>query len=244
MKIALIGHGRMGKEIERLASGRNMKVAAVFTRASNSSGQGLTAETLAGVDVCIDFSSPESVVDNIRAVATTGIAMVVGTTGWNDRVPEVRELVERHGIGFFYASNFSIGVSLMVQLVLQASRFLNRYPEYDVSLNETHHQAKKDSPSGTALTLASAVLSELQRKKSMITGDASDAGDPQMLRISSARVGSVPGIHQVRFDSPFDSLEIVHTAHGRQGFANGALMAAEWLRGRRGFFSMEDMLKG
>ncbi|MDH4068874.1 MAG: 4-hydroxy-tetrahydrodipicolinate reductase [Ignavibacteria bacterium] len=242
MNIALIGYGRMGKEVEAVASERAVSIGAVFTRANNRSGSGLTAQALKGVDVCIDFSAPEAVVDSVRAVAAAGIDLVVGTTGWDGQMETVRSIVSEGKIGFICASNFSPGVNLMMKLVREAGRLFDRHDEYDVAIHETHHSGKADSPSGTALTLASELLGAMKRKREMQVGNPKGIIPTQNLHVSSTRVGSVAGIHKVQFDSPFDSVELIHTARSRRGFASGALHAAEWIQGKKGFYTINDLL--
>lgn len=242
MKIALIGHGRMGKEIASMAAERGIAVGAVFTGSNNRSGSGLTPQALRGVDVCIDFSVPEAVVDSVRAAAAAGVNLVVGTTGWDQQVETVRSIVMDRKVGFIYASNYSPGVNLMMRLVREAGRLFDRHTEYDVAIHETHHSGKADSPSGTALNLASELLGVMNRKKEMKAGNPAGAIEPETLHVSSTRVGSVAGVHRVQFDSPFDSVELIHTARSRRGFASGALHAAEWIRGKKGFYTINDLL--
>ena len=242
MNLALIGHGKMGKEVESLAVERGVKVLRVFSSGNNPSAAGLSKESLKGVDVCIDFSTPAVVLGNIRAVVGAGKNMVVGTTGWHEQAEEVRALVKKHKVGFLSSSNFSLGVNLLQQMVLDAAHLIDRYPEYDVAVHEVHHRGKADSPSGTALSLGSILLQGMKRK-ARILHDAPRGGvKSEELHITSARVGHVVGKHTVLFDSEFDSIELVHTAKSRKGFALGALVAAEWLKGKKGFYTMKDVI--
>lgn len=242
MNLALIGYGKMGKEIERLARERGLKITQVFDVGENPDGSALTKETLKSVDVCIDFSSPEAVMTNIEAVAQCGKNMVVGTTGWYDRLDYVRKLVKEKKIGFLYASNFSLGVNIFTQIVMDAAHLLEKYPQYDVSISEIHHKGKADSPSGTALTLGSTILQAIKRKSDLVTDTAHAAIKPHQLHVTSTRVGAVTGKHTVLFDSDADQIELIHTAKSRAGFALGAIVAAEWLKGKKGFYTMRDVL--
>jgi len=242
MNLALIGHGKMGKEVECTAKGKGMKIVTIFDEKNNAGGIGLTKEALKHVDVCIDFSSPHAVLDNIEAVAVCGKNMVVGTTGWYDRMEHVRKLVKEHKIGFLYAANFSLGVNIFSQIVMDASHLLQNHPEYDVAIREIHHKAKADSPSGTALALGSIVLHEIKRKSELLTTSPHGSIKPEQMQVTSTRVGHWTGQHTVVFDSEADTIELVHTAKNRRGFALGAVVAAEWLRGKKGFYTMRDVI--
>jgi 4-hydroxy-tetrahydrodipicolinate reductase len=242
MNLALIGYGRMGHEVEHVAREKGLKVVKTFDIAENARGAALTRASLKGVDVCIDFSSPEAVYENICAVADAGANLVVGTTGWYSRLEEVRALVKKKGIGFLYASNFSLGVNIFLQIVLDASHLFDAYSEYDVAVTEIHHQGKSDSPSGTALSVGSTILKEIHRKKEILTETSHGTIQPHQLHISSTRLGHTTGKHSVVFDSEADTVELVHTAKSRRGFAIGAVVAAEWLKGKKGFYTMRDVL--
>jgi 4-hydroxy-tetrahydrodipicolinate reductase len=243
MNLALIGFGRMGREVERVAKDQGITIAKIFDIDVNAEGAALTRESLKGVDVCIDFSSPEGVLDNIRAVAACGKNIVVGTTGWYDGLEEVRKLVKKRNTGLLYASNFSLGVNLFMQLVMDASRLMERYPQYDVAVTEIHHNGKADSPSGTALSLGAAILQSLHRKSEMVSETAHGRLKEHQLHVTSTRVGHVAGKHTVMFDSEADTIELVHSAKNRTGFALGAVVAAEWLKGKKGVYTMRDVLK-
>lgn len=242
MTIALIGYGKMGKEVEAAAQERNITIGRIFKEEENAGGLAITPESLKHIDVCIDFSSPASVLDNIRAVAASGHSMVVGTTGWYDRLDEVRTLVKERKIGFLYAANFSLGVNVFSQIVMDAARLFDRHPEYDVAVTEQHHRGKVDSPSGTALSLASLVMQTFRRKSEILAGQAHGAIKRHQLHVSSTRVGHATGTHTVIFDSEADTIELTHTARSRRGFALGALVAAEWLKGKKGFYTMRDVI--
>ena len=242
MNIALIGYGKMGKEVEHAAKTRGLTVSKVFDIDNNTGALGLTGESLKGVDVCIEFSSPGAVFDNIEAVAECGKNIVVGTTGWYDKLDGVKKLVKENKIGFLYSPNFSLGVNIFAQVVSHAAHLMDRYTEYDAAVMESHHRGKVDSPSGTALTIAASVLQGMKRKTEILSGNPHGQIKPHQLHVASTRVGCVTGTHAVVFDSEADSIELVHTAKSRAGFALGAVVAAEWLRGKKGFYTMRDVI--
>jgi 4-hydroxy-tetrahydrodipicolinate reductase len=242
MNLALIGYGKMGKEVELVAKEKGVTVAKIFTLENNTGGLGLTKDSLKGIDVCVDFSFPQNVLDNIDAVAECGKNIVVGTTGWYDKLDQVKKLVKEKKIGFLYSANFSLGVNIFSQIIIDASHLFERYSEYDVSINEVHHKGKADSPSGTALSLGSIVLQTLKRKSELLMTPSHGEIKPHQLHVTSTRVGHVAGKHTVLFDSESDSVELTHTAKSRRGFALGAVVAAEWLKGRKGFYTMRDVI--
>lgn len=242
MNLALIGHGRMGKEVEVVAKEKGLKVAAIFSATNNAGGAGLTAASLKGIDVCIDFSTAAAVLDNIAAAASCGKSIVVGTTGWYDRMEQVKQLVKERKIGFLYAPNFSLGVNLFSQLAIDAARLFEKHSDYDVAISEIHHHGKADSPSGTALSLASLMMQTFRRKTEILTANPHRAIKPHEIHVTSTRVGTINGKHTVLFDSEADTIELVHTAKNRRGFALGAIVAAEWLKGKKGFYTMRDVI--
>ncbi|MBI4547750.1 MAG: 4-hydroxy-tetrahydrodipicolinate reductase [Ignavibacteriae bacterium] len=242
MNIALIGYGKMGKEVERIAIERGMIVKKVFTSSNNIEGLGLTKQALKDVDICIDFSNPRVVIDNIEAVAEAGKNIVVGTTGWYDKLKEVERLIKAKKIGLLYSPNFSLGMNIFCQILTSAVRYFNKSDLYDVAIHEMHHRGKADSPSGTALALGQIILQHLHSKKEMLHETAHKQRKPEELHVTSTRVGYVAGIHRILFDSEADSIELTHTAKNRNGFALGALIAAGWLRGKKGMFTMKDVL--
>jgi len=243
LSIGLIGYGKMGKTIETMAQKQGITIAKVLDEVDNKSGEGIRALKKEKVDVLLDFTVPEAVLTNVQAAAETGINIVVGTTGWYDELDKVKKIIEQHNIGLFYASNFSIGMNIMFQLVRYAVRFSNGFPEYDTYVHELHHNQKKDSPSGSAYTLANIIVNDSARKKRIETEKVNEQIDPETLHVSSTRAGSIIGTHLVGFDSDFDSLEIKHSAKNRIGFVQGALRAAQWLKGRSGVYGMDDLLK-
>jgi 4-hydroxy-tetrahydrodipicolinate reductase len=243
MNIALIGHGKMGKEVEAAAAALRINVSAIFDDDNNRGGAGLTKESLKGVDVCIEFSTPATVMDNIRTVIESGKNIVVGTTGWYDRLDEVRKLVKQKKTGFLYAPNFALGVNIFSQIVMDASHLMDRYADYDAAIQEMHQRTKVDSPSGTALSIAGVILQNLKRKSEIVNGLGHEPIKPHQLQISASRVGNVMARHTVMFDSDSDTIELVHTMKNRRGLATGALVAAEWIKGKKGFYTMRDVLQ-
>ncbi len=227
MNLALLGYGKMGKAIAQLASQRGFQVRLILTSQSNHDGAGITRENFQGIDVCLDFTTPGAVVDNLRRVAVLGCNLVVGTTGWHDKLDEVRQVVERFGVGLVYGANFSIGVQLFYRTARAAAEIFSRFPSYEPYITETHHRFKKDAPSGTALELKKQVLPAYPGRE---------------IGISSVRAGYVPGTHELGFDSEADTVILRHTARGRQSFAEGALHAARWVAGKKGLFTFGDTL--
>jgi 4-hydroxy-tetrahydrodipicolinate reductase len=234
MRIALFGYGKMGKEIERIALEQGHVIVARVTAAAPA------PDPFPATDVSIEFSSPEVAPHHIIFCLQRAIPVVCGTTGWLHRLPEIEQEVLRCNGSFFYASNFSIGVNLFFKLNEFLADKMKALPAYNVTLEETHHIQKKDSPSGTAITLANGILHHITRKRQWVNREEER---PEELSILSHRVPEVPGTHVVRYASPVDRLELIHTAHSREGFARGALQVAEWLPGRKGVLGMNDFLQ-
>lgn len=228
MNIALIGYGKMGKLIERRAQRQGITVSLILDSKNNGWFQGLTPENLAGIDVCIDFSTPQAVMENIRRVARVGVNMVVGTTGWYEHLDEARRVVAQSGIGFVYGPNFSLGMNLFFKIVEHAAHLFHRFREFDPFIEEAHHKLKKDAPSGTAITLG--------RILEAAYGD-------HHVPISSVRAGYIPGTHAVSFDSPVETITLKHVARSREGFADGALFAARWIVGKKGFYTFQELVE-
>lgn len=237
MKIAIVGPGRMGAEVEELAREKGFQVVARLGR-----GKTVTLESLWGADVAVEFTVPDAAPDILISLAKLGVPAVSGTTGWYDRLPEVKAAVEASGSGLVYAPNFSVGVAVFRRWVREMARDLNGLGEYDVALHETHHAGKVDHPSGTARLLADTILAETARKKEWRLGPPEGAADPETLWVTSARLGQVPGTHEIAVDGPDDRITLRHDARSRRGFARGALVAAEWIRGRSGVFTLDDVL--
>jgi 4-hydroxy-tetrahydrodipicolinate reductase len=227
MKIAIVGYGKMGRLVEQVATARGHQVVARFDIEDNERGEGLTAERLAGVDVAIEFSTPEAVVHNLRRLITLGVPAVVGTTGWYEHLDEVKKLVAERGGALIYGANFSVGMNLFFKIARYAAELFARFEEYDPFLVEHHHKFKKDAPSGTAL-----VIERLMR---------TSYGD-RLPKALSIRAGYAPGTHEVGFDAEADTVLLAHTARSRQGFAAGAVFAAEQIRGRRGVYEFPEIL--
>ena len=234
MKIILLGYGKMGKTIERIAIERGHDISAridIDNQHEFSSIKG---------DVAIEFSHPDSAFENIRKTLEKNIPVVCGTTGWLSRKSEIEELTHATNGAFFYASNFSLGVNIFFKLNEYLAKVMEGFPEYAIELDEIHHTQKKDSPSGTAITLAEGILKHVKRKKEWVNDETGNDSD---LLIKSFRIADIPGTHMVKYNSPIDDIEIKHTAHSREGFATGAVLVAEWIKNRKGVLSMDDFLK-
>src|SRR5262245_21999474 len=217
----------MGRMIERIATARGHQIIARFDIDNNIGGAGLTAESLAGVDVAIEFSTQETVIENINRLIALRVPTVVGTTGWSAKLDAVKRSVERHEAALVYGANFSIGVNLFYRVVRDATALFAKYSEYDPFLVEAHHKFKKDAPSGTALVIANLIRESYgQRTPAAV----------------SIRAGHIPGTHEIGFDSEADTITLTHTARGREGFAAGAVLAAEKIVGRRGVYEFPDLL--
>ena len=238
MKCAIIGYGKMGREIERILVERGHNVELVIDEAN---AQELTAENIARVDVAFEFTTPETGADNVAKVLNAGGKVVCGTTGWLARFGEMKELTAERGGALFYASNFSIGVNIMFRLNRRLAELMNPYSQYDVRIEETHHMWKKDAPSGTAITLAEGVIENLDRKSSWVNNTPSLAEE---LEIESFREGMVPGIHTVTYTSQDDFIELKHSITNRRALAMGAVLAGEYLSkvDKGGVYSMDDLL--
>ena len=236
MNVALIGYGKMGKEIEKVLSERGHRVVLIVDRDNASE---LDAEHLERADVAIEFSTPQTAFSNIMTCLECGTPVVCGTTAWLDRYDEVKRFCEERKGTFFYASNYSIAVNLTFRLNEILARMMDRFPEYDVTLEEVHHTQKKDAPSGTAITLADGIVSHLARKKKWVNGMTTV---PDELEVQSIRRSVVPGIHTVTYESEADVITLSHNAKSRRGFAVGAVLAAEFIQNKTGVFSMNDLL--
>ncbi len=234
MQIALIGYGKMGKAIEELAIKRGHEITARITSTPMLQTSSFHA------DVAIEFSQPEAAFQNVTWCLHKGLPVVCGTTGWLNKLKEAEQLTVQLGGTFFYASNFSIGVNLFFKVNAFLARLMALHPQYEVSIEETHHIQKKDTPSGTAITLATEILHHITRLKKWALKE--QAG-PDDLPITAVRTGTVPGIHTVTWQSELDALTIRHEAHSREAFARGALAVAEWLPGKKGVLTMNDFLQ-
>lgn len=236
MKIALLGYGRMGRAVESRATERGHEIVARLDVGDPGSDE------LARADVAIEFTQPDAVVDNVRRAAARGVDLVVGTTGWYDRLPEVREALAEAGTGLIYSPNFSIGVQLFFRVASRLGALVDRLGEYDVHVYEAHHRHKLDHPSGTARKLADLLVEGIGRKERWAEGPPPGTADPATLWVTASRAGEIPGTHVVGVEGPDDRIELRHEARGRSGFAGGAVAAAEWIRGRKGVFTLDDVL--
>ena len=225
-KLAIVGRGKMGRAVELLAPERGWEVVATIGSEENRDGGGISRESLRGAEVVVEFTNPAAAVPNVRAAVEAGCPIVVGTTGWLEQLPALRNWVEHKKGSVLAAANFSIGVNAFAEIVAFAAGLLGAVGGFDAHLVETHHAAKKDAPSGTALTLRQAA-----------------AGWPKEIPITSVRTGYVPGTHELIFDAPFETVRLTHVARDRRVFAEGALTAAAWLPGRVGVYSMRDVLR-
>lgn len=231
----LIGYGKMGREIERLVVGRGHTISAIIDLHNQ---EDLNSSLASQTDVAIEFTTPQSVIENIHKCFELKLPMVAGTTGWHDRLDEIIKKAEKGNHSLFYASNFSIGVNLFFALNENLAELMEKFPGYNVSIQESHHTQKLDTPSGTAISLAEIIHKKLSRKD----GWAMDSADSSKIHVKASRKGDIKGIHTVRYDSANDSIEITHNAKSRKGFATGAVLAAEYLNERKGIFTMRDLL--
>jgi 4-hydroxy-tetrahydrodipicolinate reductase len=236
MNIALIGYGKMGKEIEQIAISRGH---VITLKIDITNADSCTVDELKKVDVAIEFSTPESAIKNIYKCFDANIPIVVGTTGWLNRLEEVKEKCSEKKQTLFYASNYSIGVNLFFRLNAYLAQLMNSYPNYNPKMEEVHHVHKLDSPSGTAISLANKVVEKLERKSKWVNESTSVENE---LEIISKRIDEVPGTHTVTYSSDVDEISMTHTAHSRKGFALGAVIAAEWIKGKKGVFGMKDLM--
>jgi 4-hydroxy-tetrahydrodipicolinate reductase len=228
MNLAIIGYGKMGRLIEQLAPQFGCAVAERLDSKNNPGGAGITAEKFRGVDVALEFSTPAAVISNIERLSALHVATVVGTTGWFEHLPQVKTAIERAGTALVWSANYSVGMNAFLEIVAQAARQFGGETDYGAWAWEMHHAAKKDAPSGTLLKL----VEEMKRN-----------GYARPVSVSSNRAGAVPGTHEIGFDSPADTITLRHTARSREGFARGALHAAQWVAGKKGFFEFREILK-
>ena len=226
MKIALIGYGAMGKLIATLAENKNHEIAVIVDEADANLSAERLAEKLKSANVAIDFSSAEAVERNVRACVLARIPLVEGTTGWNNRREEIEQFIKENNGAFVFGANFSVGVNLFYRITDFASELFAKFEDYEVFIEERHHSRKKDAPSGTALKLKDLVAKHIRDDFS----------------VSATRAGNIPGTHIVGFDGTADTIELSHTARSREGFASGAILAAEWIVGRKGFYEFTEVM--
>ncbi len=244
MKIALIGYGKMGKEVEQVALNQGHDIVA---RVRSGGGKGIASEitenALNGAQVCIEFSQPLATLSNLRRIAELGKPLVVGTTGWYQDLALAKKVVEEKEAACVYAPNFSLGLNLFLQIIEKAAQLFHPFEGYDVLAMEAHHRQKIDSPSGTASRIGDILLEHFPRKRRVVSESLNRPIAPEELHLLSGRAGHFPGTHSVIFDSAADSVELVHRARSRVGFAVGALLAAEWIQQRKGFYTFSQVLE-
>lgn len=236
MKIALVGYGKMGKEIEQIALERAHEIVLIIDRDNEKD---FTIENIKKADVVIEFSTPLTAFLNYKKCIDAGVAIVSGTTGWLDQKEEIESYCIEKKAAFFYASNFSLGVNLFFELNNKLASMMNAFPQYDIDMEEIHHIHKLDAPSGTALTLVETILENIDRKE---TWELDNKVSPYSIKIESKRLGEVPGTHSIRYFSAVDEIKITHEAYSRRGFALGAVVAAEFMKGKKGIYDMKDLL--
>ncbi len=243
MKIALIGYGQMGKMLESMAAGQNMEIVAKIDPFAENCHREITFAALENTEVCIDFSTPDSAFAHIEQVTALGKSLVVGTTGWFDRLEEAKELVQKYQTGLVYGSNFSVGMNTFYLINEFTAKLMNKIPGYDVYGFEAHHKKKMDSPSGTAKDLASIIVNNIDRKSEAQYDRVNRKIEGEEFHFASVRAGSVTGTHKLVYDSPADYIELSHVAKNREGFAYGALMAAQWLANQKGIYNFKEVFK-
>lgn len=235
MNIALIGYGKMGKTIEQIALQRGHNI---VLKIGSTNLQDLTTDNLKQADAVIEMTQPEAALNNVLLCLQAGVPVTSGTTGWNDNIPQAQQAAKENNAAFLYASNYSVGVNIFFEVNKLLAKLMSTQPDYDVHMKEIHHTQKKDSPSGTALTLAQQVMQQVSRKTQWSEEEKGD----DILHINAMREEGVPGTHTVTYTSAIDDIEISHTAHNRNGFALGAVLAAEYIAGKQGVFTMQDVL--
>ncbi len=236
MNIALIGYGKMGKEIEKIALHKGHTI---VLKVDVDNANTYTIDELKKADVAIEFSTPETAINNIYKCFEAGIPIVVGTTGWLNKLEDVKQKCSEKNQTLFYASNYSIGVNLFFKLNEYLAQLMNSFPDYNVTMEEIHHIHKLDAPSGTAISLANQVMERMESKQKWVNATTNNANE---LSIISKRIDEIPGTHTVTYSSAVDEISMTHTAHNRTGFAIGAVVAAEWLKGKKGIFGMNDLM--
>ena len=236
MKIAILGYGKMGQEVERIAISRKHEVILIIDSMEDWEKEG---HRLGEADLAIEFSQPDTVLENIDHCFDANVPVVVGTTGWYEDVEQVKKDCLERGQTLFYSTNFSIGVNLFFELNRKLAAMMSKRMEYEISIEETHHIHKQDAPSGTAIVLANDIIRNSGRKEKWVNEIPEN---PEELGIQSFRAENVPGTHKIRYESEVDSIEIIHTAKNRRGFATGTILAAEWLLGKKGVYEMKDLM--
>lgn len=235
MKIALIGYGKMGKIIEQVAIARGHEI---VSKIDVDNQDDFNSPAFKSADIAIEFTAPAVAIQNYRRAFASGVSVVSGTTGWTDKIEGVKSICNEKGLAFFWSSNFSLGVNVFFAINKYLAKIMNQFPNYNVEMTEIHHTQKLDAPSGTAITLAEDILENIDRKSAW---ELNDESTNDKLAIYAIREGQVPGIHTIKYESNIDSISITHDAKSREGFALGAVLAAEFTRGKKGFFGMQDL---
>ncbi|MBM4399145.1 MAG: 4-hydroxy-tetrahydrodipicolinate reductase [Candidatus Cloacimonetes bacterium] len=243
MKIALIGYGKMGKMIHEMAKNLSFDVVSIIDPFVIDCATEINLETLNNAEVCIEFSHPSAVLDNITQICQCKTNLVVGTTGWGDKLPAIRDIVSENDVGMIYGANLSIGMNLFYEIVNKTAEILANYPEYDAFGLELHHKQKADCPSGTAKELSKILLSKLKSKEMPVYDKLDRKVASNELHFASVRAGFIPGTHTVGFDSEADTIELTHRVRNRSGFALGALKAAQWIAGKKGLYTFSDYVR-
>jgi len=236
MNIALIGYGKMGKAIEEIALQRGHKI---VLKVDDDNLADFTKENVGKADVAIEFTGPHSAYNNVKGIIEFGTPVVSGSTGWTDRIDEINRLCKERNGSFLYASNFSVGVNIFFELNKRLASLMASHNEYAIIMEEIHHTQKKDAPSGTAISLAEQIMEQLPQKKKWVNQNSEKEDE---LSIISKREDPAPGTHRIKYTSPIDDIEITHTAHNRKGFALGAVVGAEFIRNKKGIFTMKEVL--
>jgi 4-hydroxy-tetrahydrodipicolinate reductase len=243
MNIAIIGYGNMGHEIEKIANDKGISTVTIDPDEESANFKEINEESMNGVDVCVDFTHPESVIGNIEKISKFKKNIVVGTTGWYDNMDDVKKIIKNAGTGLIWSGNFSLGVNMYFKIVENAAKIMDKFDDYDVFVHEFHHNKKADSPSGTAVMIGKILTDNIGRKDKVVTEELKRKIEPDELHISSTRSGNIPGTHIVGFDSAADTIELTHTNRNRDGLAVGTVMAVQWIQGKKGFYGINDLMK-
>ena len=243
MNIAIIGFGGMGVKIKEIAEQRGHTISAIIDPVNiNATSKNINEASLKDADLVIDFSSAQAVLENVKACASLKKNIIIGTTGWYELLPEIEKIAKENNIGIFWSANFSIGVNMYLKIIEKAAELVKQYDEYDIWGNELHHKNKADSPSGTAKEISKILLAKIDRKKEVVYEMLNRKINPNEIHFSSTRGGMINFSHTIGFDSPSDTITIVHNARDRGGYALGAIKVAEWMKGKVGFYNMNDFL--
>lgn len=240
MKIALVGYGKMGQTIEEICKSRGHETISIDPMSPKATFNSIDSADFTGVDVCIEFTHPSVVIENIKKLLEKKQKVVVGTTAWWQHLPEIKKIIESTDGTLLYSSNFSLGVNIFFKIVEQAAKLINRFDNYDIAGLEFHHNQKADSPSGTAASIADILIKNIERKTKTEFGIVDRKIEKEELHFASVRLGQIPGTHEVLFDSDADTISLKHTARSRTGFALGSVLAAEWISNQKGLLTLED----